>query len=71
MRQLVSFPDKIQICNKIKVLILDHLVFFAREISSPPFVRFYYAINTQNIEQFRPDDFGYLIIDEAVILGLN
>ena len=34
MRQLVSFPDKIQICNKIKVLILDHLVFFAREISS-------------------------------------
>jgi len=25
----------------------------------------------QNIEQFRPDDFGYLIIDEAVILGLN
>lgn len=25
----------------------------------------------QNIEEFKPDDFGYIIIDEAVILGLN
>jgi hypothetical protein len=25
----------------------------------------------QNVDQFKPDDFGYIIIDEAVILGLN
>lgn len=25
----------------------------------------------QNLDQFRPDNFGYIIVDEAVILGLN